>query len=295
MAAILPLHLPDHLHTLFISAVSFAAVHHLVAPEFARFLVGTKTWNALRPRDRVGWQSHVSSLVHSLVILPLTARCLHLPALAADRVFGWDPRVGTLFAITSGYFLWDSIVCLVHFEGVGFLIHGWACLTIYLNAFRPFLAYYGPRFILWELSTPFLNIHWMLDKTGQTGSPLQLVNGLILLSTFGGARLVYGSIMSYQFYQSLFNVRDGLSSAVFAGYISGNVILNGLNVFWFSRMIAAIRKRFHSTNTKDAKPRQASSQPQHANVVDRHRDNAASGGDRRLTMRGEAARQQHLS
>lgn len=35
----------------------------------------------------------------------------------------------------------------------------------------------------------------MLDKTGQTGSPLQLVNGLILISTFGGARLVYGSFM----------------------------------------------------------------------------------------------------
>jgi hypothetical protein len=35
----------------------------------------------------------------------------------------------------------------------------------------------------------------MLDKTGQTGSPLQLVNGLILISTFACARLCYGSII----------------------------------------------------------------------------------------------------
>ena len=35
----------------------------------------------------------------------------------------------------------------------------------------------------------------MLDKTGQTGSPLQLVNGLILISTFACARLGYGSII----------------------------------------------------------------------------------------------------
>jgi hypothetical protein len=35
----------------------------------------------------------------------------------------------------------------------------------------------------------------MLDKTGQTGSPLQLVNGLILISTFACARLGYGWIM----------------------------------------------------------------------------------------------------
>lgn len=47
-------------------------------------------------------QSHVASLVHALLILPLAARCLHIPALAADRAFGWDPRVGTLFAVTSG-------------------------------------------------------------------------------------------------------------------------------------------------------------------------------------------------
>ncbi|KAH8995490.1 DUF887-domain-containing protein [Lactarius akahatsu] len=245
MAAILPLRLPDHLHTLLISTVGFAAVHHLAAPEFVRFLLGKKAWDALGTRERVGWQSRVTSLVHALLILPLTARCLHIPALAADRAFGWDPRVGMLFAVTSGYFLWDSVVCLVHFEGFGFMLHGVGCLLVYLNAFRPSFAYYGPRFLLWELSTPFLNIHWMLDKTGQTGSPLQFVNGLILISTFAGARLVYGSIMSYQFYQTLIEVRDGLSSAILAGYACGGVLLNGLNVFWFMKMIAALQKRFN--------------------------------------------------
>ncbi|KAH9066207.1 hypothetical protein EDB87DRAFT_696295 [Lactarius vividus] len=90
------------------------------------------------------------------------------------------------FAVMSGYFLWGSVVCLVH---------GLGCMLVYLNAFRPSFAYYGPCFLLWKLSTPFLNIHWMLDKMGQTGSPLQLVNGLVLISTFAGARLVYGSIM----------------------------------------------------------------------------------------------------
>ncbi|KAF8489787.1 DUF887-domain-containing protein [Russula emetica] len=285
MAAILPLHLPDHLPTLLISTVGFAAIHHLGAPEFARFLLGKKGWDALGSRDRVGWQSHVASLVHALLILPMAARYLHLPALAADRAFGWDPRVGTLFAVTSGYFLWDAIVCLVHYEGMGFVIHGWACLVIYLNVFRPFLAYYGPRFILWELSTPFLNIHWMLDKTGQTGSPLQLVNGLILLCTFACARIGYGFIISYQFLQTLLEVHDGLSSAIFASYICGNITLNGLNVFWFSKMIAALRKRFTAKDTK------AHSAPQHTDVVDRH-GVARSENDRAMTRRGE---RQHRS
>lgn len=54
MAAIL-LRLPDHLHTLFISTVGFAVVHHLAGPEFARFLLGKRAWDALGVRERVGW------------------------------------------------------------------------------------------------------------------------------------------------------------------------------------------------------------------------------------------------
>jgi len=40
------------------------------------------------------------------------------------------------------------------------------------------------------------------------------------------------SRQSYQFLQTLFEVRDGLSSAILAGYICGNLTLNGLNVLW---------------------------------------------------------------
>ena len=101
---------------------------------------------------------------------------------------------------------------------------------------RPFLGYYGVRFLLWEVyvalpctildriahhslrrSTPFLNVNWseplscavaalshavshpcpprFLDKLGYTGSTLQLVNGLCLLSSFCLSRLVYGAYM----------------------------------------------------------------------------------------------------
>lgn len=57
MAAILPLHLPDHLSTLFLSTACFAVIHHLIAPEFAGFLLGKgkKGWDALGSRERAGW------------------------------------------------------------------------------------------------------------------------------------------------------------------------------------------------------------------------------------------------
>jgi hypothetical protein len=35
---------------------------------------------------------------------------------------------------------------------------------------HPFANYYGLNFILYEISTPFLNIHWFFDKLNMTGS-----------------------------------------------------------------------------------------------------------------------------
>jgi TLC domain-containing protein len=71
---------------------------------------------------------------------------------------------------------------------------------------RPYINYYAPSFILYELSSPFLNIHWFCDKLDLTGSPLQMINGVLLLVSFAGCRLIYGSYISlcmwYDAYQA---------------------------------------------------------------------------------------------
>jgi len=64
------------------------------------------------------------SLVHVSIVVPLAIRCLDSPVLSADRAFGWDERAGTLFAIAAGYFLWDAIDMMMHFEAFGFVAHG---------------------------------------------------------------------------------------------------------------------------------------------------------------------------
>jgi hypothetical protein len=52
--------------------------------------------------------------------------------------------------------------------------------------------------VLYELSTPFLNIHWFLDKAGKTGSTVQLVNGIGLIAAFFGCRLIWGNYQTVQ-------------------------------------------------------------------------------------------------
>ena len=63
-------------------------------------------------------------MIHVLIVVPLAIWCLDSPALSADRAFGWDERAGALFAIAAGYFLWDTIDMIMHFEAFGFVAHG---------------------------------------------------------------------------------------------------------------------------------------------------------------------------
>jgi hypothetical protein len=68
---------------------------------------------------------------------------------------------------------------------------------------RPFVNFYGCTFILYELSSPFLNFHWFFDKLDMTGSKPQLYNGIALLITFFSCRLVWGTYQSVRVYQDV--------------------------------------------------------------------------------------------
>lgn len=138
---------------------------------------------------------------------------------------------------------------------------------------RPFLNYYGPVFILYELSSPALNMHWFMDKLQLTGSIYQLINGIILITTFFSCRLVWGTINSVYVFNDIWHAMQDPHSLPgrmsipkdnslftedvmrFAGdrelplwlalsYLASNIVLNVLNFYWFAKMIETLRKRF---------------------------------------------------
>jgi hypothetical protein len=136
--------------------------------------------------------------------------------------------------------------------------------------------------VLYELSTPFLNIHWFMDKLGMTGARAQLVNGILLLVTFAGCRLVWGVYQSALIYSDVWHAWHATTpfasrcAAFFSKtrlnalvnvpldcrvlptwlgvlYVGANTLLTLLNFFWYSKMIAAVTKRFKSPQEADKK------------------------------------------
>lgn len=244
--------LPPHLPTLSLSALGFLLVHQVLAPWGSRKWF-PEAYQGKSARTRNSWCIRVVSQVHTAIIVPLSLWVLYneSPGRVENRAFGWSEETGFVHAIACGYFLWDTFDAIYNYTDLGFLAHAISCLAIYTMTYRPFLAYYATRCLLWETSTLFLNAHWFFDKTGRTGSTAQLINAFFLLGTFFGVRIVYGGMVSWQFFETLLEVRQEIPVIYVIVYGGGNLLLTGLNWLWFYRMIDAMRRRF--SNTKSSK------------------------------------------
>lgn len=71
----------------------------------------------------------------------------------------------------------------------------------------------------------FLHIHWWLDKLNMTGSIFQLVNGVLLIASFFGARIAYGGYMTFVLWRLLDDPR--INPALRWGFRAANIALNG--------------------------------------------------------------------
>ncbi|KAI1630989.1 TLC domain-containing protein [Biscogniauxia mediterranea] len=277
--------LPLHIHEIVIIAAFYQFIHSVVSPVLSKRLFPIQ-YTALSRSKRLSWDVHVVSLVQSTTINILALWVMFNDDERKnmdwqERIWGYTGGSAMIQALAAGYFLWDLIITAsnVSVFGLGMLAHAISALLVYSFGFRPFVNYYSCNFILWELSSPFLNIHWFFDKLGMTGSRAQLYNGLMLIATFFSCRLVWGTYQSVlvardvwsglnykpitsatmpaeqlvnatfpaQYTQTMEFVSESTSIPLWlaAIYIGSNLTLNSLNFYWFFKMIDAVRKRFN--------------------------------------------------
>ncbi|TDZ19693.1 putative TLC domain-containing protein [Colletotrichum orbiculare MAFF 240422] len=207
--------LPLHIHEVLAASILYSVIYYPISPLVSRLIVGRKYTDLPRKR-RINWDAHVVSFVQSVLINGLALWVMLVDTERSqmdwqERIWGYTGAAGMIQALAAGYFLWDLVVtsCNMDVFGLGTLAHAVSALFVYSLGFRPFINYYGCVFILWELSTPFLNIHWFFDKLGMTGSRAQLYNGLALLFTFFASRLVYGTYQSVTVFSDIFAAING--------------------------------------------------------------------------------------
>ncbi|THC95372.1 hypothetical protein EYZ11_005140 [Aspergillus tanneri] len=189
----------DHIHEVLIAFIVYQLIHFILSPWLSP-LIFPRHYPQLNRRTKLNWDVHVVSLVQSIFI-----NVVALWAMFADeerksmnvgeRVYGYTGVCGMLGAFAAGYFVYDLIVSAIYIQP--------GANSLWLVFKRPFVNFYSPVFILYELSSPFLNIHWFLDKLNMTGSNLQWYNGMMLLFTFFCCRLVWGTWQSVLVYRDM--------------------------------------------------------------------------------------------
>jgi len=283
-----------HMHEILFAFALYTFLFVVVSPIFSR-AVWPQTYANLNRRTLVNWDVHIVSFFQSVFISALSLwvifadeerKSIRPKNMWEQRIWEYTGAGGMVQSFALGYFTWDFIMCsyYINIFGVGMLAHAISALSVFALGYRPFIYFYAPVFLLYELSSPFLNIHWFCDKLNLTGSSIQAINGALLTSTFFGCRLIWGNLSSfwvfYDIFRSIqkghtdlttfdfgaphiFSTRDLLriygeeqgQRLAFVGgqkiplwlalaYLSSNITLNSLNIFWFGKMIQTIRKRF---------------------------------------------------
>lgn len=106
--------------------------------------------------------------------------------------------------------------------------------------------------MLWELSTPFLHLHWVLQKVGKTDSTFYAINALAGMFAFFCSRIVWGNaltvILWWESHKALQTPQGAtLPLAMIWFYRSATAIMTVMNAWWFSKMVrmlvAAVRAK----------------------------------------------------
>ncbi|KAF1994613.1 DUF887-domain-containing protein [Amniculicola lignicola CBS 123094] len=285
--------LPPHVHEIFLGFFGYHVILYVLSPALSQRIC-PNIYRSFNKRTRLNWDIHWVSMVQALFINSAALYVIWTDQQRHEmdwrgRLWGYTPASGMVQGFAAGYFLWDLQISsqYISIAGASALLHAIGALAVTCIGFRPFGNYYGLSFVLYELSTPFLNIHWFCDKLNLTGSKVQLYNGIALLVTFFCCRLVWGTYQSYLIYSDIYTALsatssnrmvsildngkcEGNGSAVAMGgpsgcslgelptwlvtiYLTGNTALSVLNFYWFSQMIKAVTRRFRPKEEKVAK------------------------------------------
>lgn len=198
-------------------------------------------------------------IMHAILISYMTIRCLiDEPKLLQSQSFFYntplsEPVVGTFL----GYIASDMILTMYYrsrWNGwVENLMHHLVILVCYSDLY---VAGVGAIVItpslLCELSTPFVNLRWMLYVTGQKNTRTYFLNGLALTFTWFVTRILWYSFLGFK----VFLMRDQIFSR---GMLQGSIFMfsyfTGLTLqyFWFSKILRGSIRVLFPPKPKDIK------------------------------------------
>lgn len=259
--------LPDHGYQILLSWFLFGSTsyicYYFIAPKLIPFAskksktTQNKMINSIGPVSveesiRIKWGHMLTSTFHCLITIWWSTYLWYSKTLATtleSRVHGYLPIYGNLMAFTIGYFLFDFSLCVYHVRmyGYGFIIHAILGIVSMSLSLRPCMMYPASRFLIFELSTLFVNSHWIIEKLGYGGTKLILVNDIIGFLIYVVVRLIFGPYLTYRFASDLYAERHRIKITFSILASLGHLTTHTLNFYWFFKLLKSVTKSMNST------------------------------------------------
>ncbi|SCV00988.1 LANO_0F09582g1_1 [Lachancea nothofagi CBS 11611] len=216
---------------------------------------------------------HFVSLVQSFVILYLCLTYLNTHGHgtthpnAQMRVFHHEMDTDVICVFAIGYFVWDAMISMAY-STAPFVLHGVVSALMFSIGLKPYIQFYAPAFLMFELSNPFLNFRWFGIKffpqvsdankslVARLLNLVQLLNNVVLIMVFFGARIAWGWYQIFNLCCDFWHIRHDprfLPLETFT-IVSGNFILDVLNLVWFCRMLCVAKDILTKSKRVQDKP-----------------------------------------
>ena len=175
------------------------------------------------------------------MVIPLSTYCTFFdPRTRPGSFTSASPAHLAACAWATGFFIYDTALCLRYFSvfGFEFLLHAVFCLATYGGCLAApggyTMGWYSAGPLLFELSTPFMHLRWWMIQTGNGDKPLFNVFQQLFGYSFLASRKVFGSC--YLFPQLIYHLctkmGQTMPTALRLLFLCNALISIGLNSYW---------------------------------------------------------------
>eukprot|EP00474_Spongospora_subterranea_P008839 CRZ09297.1 hypothetical protein [Spongospora subterranea] len=186
-----------------------------------------------------------ASTVHALFALFGSWTALsNSPSLHTDHMFGSSPSASIVLAISSGYFVHDTIDCLRKFSTahIPYLAHHVMASLLYLAGISPCFQYWAIVLLVWEASTPFMNLRWAMIHYKMTDHRLFNAVQILFAIIFVAVRNVWGGYASFLIWMEMLplcwpGANASLHYLIPVFILMFNILFNTLNGYWALQIV----------------------------------------------------------
>ena len=220
-----------------LSVIDFAVLFFMIQKGTPFVMKFSKTYKNMNQGSRIQFNNRVVSTIHSVLAFVHSLTSIYTNKIQPySKITDISDYAMYSMEFSTGYFLWDLFASLEE-QDTSYLLHAIACLGVFsTGCIDPSITMFIIPFLMYECSTPFINIRWFLLKFKYLQRYIASLEKLIFILFFV-SRIGIGLPIQYKILNIYYSHFEAFPTIKGLGIMFSNIALGGLNVYWCGKMV----------------------------------------------------------